>query len=141
MNQEHQAKMESLAVAIRKFLLDRGMWQDVRIYFNGKAFDSVPVYDHGDGVLSSEYKSGAKNINYNNPDYLHVVENIDPEDYMDYYNRDTITMSFEGDFYEALNYGEFDGGSTVAVFSKLLEDHGYYYELGNAWNLALQPTQ
>jgi len=129
---------EKLARAIHKFLLERDMWQDVRIYFDGKAFCACPVYVDDNGDQLKGYRSGAKNINYNNPDYLHVIEYIKPSDYTEYYSEGNITMTFEGVFYEALNYGEFDGGRTVTEFSKLLEAHGFYYELGNSWNLALE---
>jgi len=134
-NKTQAEKIEKLAGEIYKFLLKHGLWQDVRIYFNGKAYCSYPVYRHPDGTLSKNYVPGAVNINYNNPDYLHVIENIDPSDYMVYYNRDTITMSFEGVFYEVLNYGA--APKLQEAFDNLIKNHGYYYEFGNAWNLAL----
>lgn len=130
----HQEKMEKLAGEIRQLLLDHGMWIDTAIYFNGKRYDSLPVYQSESGEISEEYKSGWKNINYNNPNFLHVVEDVRPSEYMDYYNEDTITMSFEGDFYEIINY---EGGELLEAFDELLRKYGYYYELGNAWNLAL----
>lgn len=70
--------------------------------------------------------------------YEHGTETVDDSDvadYFEYYNRDTLSMSFDGDIYDVFNYDLFP--SLLEKFDKLLESYGLYYELGNAWNLAL----
>ena len=57
-----RAQIEKLAREIRKFLLDRGMWIDTTIYFNGKAF-------------STDDRNG--HYYYNDPSHLVVLEDED----------------------------------------------------------------
>lgn len=59
--------IENLAVEIREFLLAEEMWQDVTIYFNGKAFST---YDKVNGKYY-----------YNDREHLVVQEDEDPERY------------------------------------------------------------
>lgn len=111
--------IEKLAKEIREYLLQNELWQDVRIYFNGKAFAT----DDGRG-----------NYAYNNPNKLFVIEDVEPQDYFDYCG-DILSMSFEGPLYEVLNYSF--GGSLENEFAAIFKKYGCYYELGNAWNLTL----
>lgn len=107
---------EKAAKEIRKWMLDNEIWIDTRIYFNGKAYGT----------------SDGNNFYYNNRNHLVVLENMNPLDYFEYVNPETISMSFEGPLYDILNYS---GGRLEREFSKILEKYGLYYELGNAWNL------
>jgi len=61
-----------------------------------------------------------------------IIEDINPKDYFEYANPKTLSMSFEGPLYEVINYG--DGGEGIR---NILEKYGYYFELGNAWNLSI----
>ena len=45
-------------------------------------------------------------------------------------------ISFEGELYSLLNYGE-DGWKFKEEFDTFLSKLGFYYELGEAWNLTL----
>ena len=120
-----KAQIENLAKEIRQYLLDRDMWSDTRIYFNGKAFSTDDRQGH--------YYS-------NDPDHLVVLEDEDPHTYTEYAG-DILTMTFEGPLYEALNYGVYGDNpwqveeELTAIFRK----YGLYYELGNAWNLSAYP--
>ena len=111
-------QIEGLAYEILRFLLDHELWQDVTIYFCGKA-------------LSTDDRHG--NYAYNDPSRVFVLENLNPKDYFPYVGS-ILSMSFEGPLYDVLNYGPFD---LEAEFSALLAQHGLYYELGNTWNLTL----
>lgn len=51
---------------------------------------------------------------------------------MNHYNDETITISFEGTFYKAINFT-----NEYVEFNKFINSKGYYFEFGNAWNLAL----
>lgn len=115
-------QIETLAKEIRKFLLDRDMWIDTTIYFNGKAF-------------STDDRNG--NYRYNDPKNLVVLEDQDPKLYFDYVG-DILSMSFEGPFYDVMNdyLGDY-GYKLEEEFRSILRKYGLYYELGNAWNLSL----
>jgi len=115
-----EKQVEELAKEIRKFLLDRHLWVDVKIYFNGKSFDTH------DKVSGKFY--------YNDDKNLVVNKNDKPEDYFEYVNPDHIlSMSFEGDLYDLINYNMFP--KTLEDFDKIFEKYGVYYEIGNSWNL------
>jgi len=64
-----------------------------------------------------------------------LKEGYSPDTYFEYCNLDTLSMSFEGPFYEVINYGLCN--SLLEKFDKLIASYGYYYELGNSWNLSL----
>lgn len=101
--------MRPLAYEIRDYLVNKEFYNDVVIYFNGLA-------------ISSSWE-GEKDKH--------------PGDYMDYFNFDTITISFESVFYDVMNYNVKEYG----LFDKFIKSKGYYFELGNAWNLALYELQ
>ena len=112
-------RIEELAVEIREFLLEHGMWIDVAIYFNGKCF--------------STFDRENKKYYYNDREHLIVQENQDPSNYFKYVNPDHIlSMSFEGAVCEMLYYGENPG--IRKEFDKIFEKYGLYYEFGHHWN-------
>lgn len=114
-------QIEQLAIEIRTFLLESGLWQDVDIYFNGKRFGT---YDRSDGKFY-----------YNDPEHLVVEEGMDPRTCFEYANPDHIlSMSFEGPACEMLYYGAMP--SVKREFDKIFEKYGLYYEFGNHWNLS-----
>lgn len=87
-------QIEKLAVEIREFLLEHGMWQDVDIYFNHKRF----------GCKDPE----TGRYFYNDREHLFVEEDIEPQTYFEYVNPDHIlSMSFEGPVCEMLYYCEY----------------------------------
>ena len=117
-----KSKIEKLAKEIRSFLLEHEMWVDVTIYFNGKAF-------------STDDRQG--NYYYNDPSHLVVLEDQDPHKISEYAS-DILTMTFEGDFYDVVNYGEWP--QALDQFEKIISSYGLYYELGYAWQLGLYPA-
>lgn len=117
-----EKRNERLAKAIRKWLLDREMWIDTTIYFNGKAFSTNDRHD---------------NFYYNDPEHLIVLEDQDPRDYFEYVNEPHIlSMSFEGPLYEVLNGYCYGWVELYDSFTELLEKYGVLFELGDAWNLS-----
>lgn len=68
-----------------------------------------------------------------------LIEEIKGSEYFEYANDDTISISFEGPFYNVMNYGYdnkvWDG--LQGEFDKLLDGFDCWYELGNAWNLSI----
>ena len=67
-----------------------------------------------------------------------LEKGFNPLDYTEYANKDTLTMTFEGALYEIIN-GYRDDLGFYDCFMNLLEKYGYYYEMGNYWNLTLYP--
>lgn len=116
-----EKRIERLAFDIRRFLLDHSLWVDVTIYFNGKA-------------LSTDDRKGT--FAYNDPNKLILLENQDPKRFFEFAGG-VLSMSFEGDFYDVMNYGSWP--EALDAFNKLLDKYGCCYELGNAWNLSVYP--
>lgn len=114
-----KAQIEKLAKELRKFLLDREMWIDTTIYFNGKAF-------------STDDRQGR--YYYNDPDHLVVLENEDPHRVTEYAG-DILTMTFEGPLYDALNYGE-PSWRVEEELRQVFEKYGLYFELGHSYDLS-----
>lgn len=102
-------KKVTVAKRIEKFIREYRLDQDVRIYFSNKCWD----YD----------SSGKKTI----------IKDIKASDYCKYANDKTITMTFEGPLYAALNmhttYKLYD------LFAEIDFDN-HYFELGHAWSLS-----
>lgn len=100
-------KIEKMANEIMKFLKKENMLSGTCIYYNNKRIN--------DGKLEDD--------------------EFDPHDYFEYaaYSH-ILSMSFDGEFYEMMNYS---GGTKLSKFNKILDKYGVYYELGNAWNLTL----
>lgn len=121
-----ESEIEKMAVEVRSFLINLGLWIDTRIYFNGKAF-------------ATSDKTG--NFAYNNPDRLIVLEDEDPKDYFDYVNEPNIlSMSFEGPLYDCLNWvSGFPKTDELVVngLNRIFGKYGCHFELGNRWNLTV----
>lgn len=110
-------KNRKLANAIRKWLLDHDMWQDVTIYFDGVVYGT---YDPEDGKYY-----------YNNPN--HLIEYKDnPEKYFNYVNPNNVSMSFEGPICHVIYYEE--NPALKKSFDEIFECFGVYYTFGNYWN-------
>ena len=108
-----------LANELREWLLDNDLWVDVVIYFNGKAY--------------APWDKGMKHFYYNDREHLIEYED-DPSRCVEYYSRDGITMTFEGDLYEIINYEV--APKLLEEFDRIFEKYGLYYELGFSWSLA-----
>lgn len=110
---EYNEKYEELAYKIIDFFKERDMWFDSAIYFNGHCIKS---------------NSDKKYIDRPNFEFY---DRSDPT---------AISMRFEGPIYELLNFYWEDSEASNQIiedFNALLKEYGLYYELGNAWNLAL----
>jgi len=123
MDKKRYEMAEKMAYEIREFLIEHQMWVDVTIYFNGKAISTDDRHGH---------------YGYNDKSKLFLFEGLNPQDYFEYGSGGVICMSFEGDFYDVVNYGA--DPEVYDAFDKLLEKYGCYYELGNPWNLGVYPV-
>lgn len=117
-----KATVKKLANEIREFLLDRDMWIDTTIYFNGMAYSTDDRQGH---------------YYYNDRAHLVELQDQDPHRVCDYVGP-YLTMTFEGDFYEVMNgYLGRIGYRIEEEFHELLRKYGVYCELGNSWNLSV----
>ena len=115
-------KNEQLAKDIYNWCKKKKLWEDCCIYFDGKAWASWNEWHE-------EY---GKKINED----LYEFENRNPKEYFEYVNSETLSMSFEGPLYDVLNAYVPGWVKKEDEFRKLFEKYGFYYELGNAWNLS-----
>lgn len=115
-------KMEMLSRDIYNWCVVNELWGDNIIYFNGKAWASLPTWGGEKGKKIA--------------DNLYEYEGRNPLDYFEYANPKTLSMSFEGSLNYVLN-GYIRGWTKLeADFLKLFEKYGYYYEMGHSWNLS-----
>ena len=117
---EEQSKLQELAYKITEVLYKYNCQTDVAIYFEGKRLSTFADLEdsYGKWVLEEGFKGSS---------------------YTDYSNDNTITMTFEGDFYDVMNWGLLH--ECYVEFNELIKEYGYWFELGNMWNLALYQEQ
>lgn len=114
-------RLEALAWEIHNYLRKHEMWIDICIYYDGKRMSTCREVD------------GKLEFRYNGEPF--IEEDMDPRDYFKYVqNPHVISMSFEGVFYDVMNY---QGGAVLDGFDRLLAKHGLSYERGHAWNLSM----
>lgn len=117
-----KTKEEKLAKDIIDFLLKHEIFDDTFIYVNGKRY-STWNGEH-------EYNYGTSSW-----DKVYVEDDKDPKDYFEWAGK-YLSMSFEGPLYDLINYGfEFGSYKTIDELTEIFHKHGFYWELGNAWNL------
>lgn len=111
---------EKMALELIRYLQVYGMFRDVNLFLNGKRYSSS--YHDGDQAKATRYG------------HYYITDNVDVSEYVEYFNTETITMTFEGELYTALNGGDYDAiGENL---NNIARPYGLYYEQGNAWNLA-----
>ena len=114
-------KQGKLAKEIIDWLLKKEIFDDTFIYVNGRRYGT---YD-GDG----HYNYGT-----NSWDNVYVEDDKDPKNYFEYAGK-ILSMSFEGPLYDLLNYGFEWNSHAEDELREIFHKYGYYFELGNAWNL------
>ena len=116
-----ESEVEHLAHDIRRLLVKRGLWKSVTIFFNGVA-------------VSTDDRNG--HHAYNDAGKFFVFENEDPRRYCEYAGG-VLTMVYDGELYEAINYGM--DPKMLREFVSLLSRYGTHYEFGHAWSLSVYP--
>lgn len=76
---------------------------------------------------------------------VRIEENVDVAEYLDYYNKDTLTLSMDSILCEYLYYYDVPGCEEIAdkVF-KIFEKHGFFHDFGTnttifAWTTCNHP--
>lgn len=105
-------KKHEIAKKIERIFASIDTIRDTRIYYGNKCWD------------------------WNSDGKKRVIEDIKPSAYIQYANDDTITCSFEGEVYGHLNH-HIGSGELGDKLITMLDEYGYFYEMGNAWNFAL----
>lgn len=116
LTKKEMERNESLANDLKDFIMKNSLACDIRIYFNNKC------YDWCDGK-----------VYFKEPNLL---EDVTGSNFFEYANDNTVSMTFEGDLYDIVNYGE--APKLYDKFYDVFKKHNCYYELGNAWNLAVE---
>ena len=120
---EFKTKAERCAFEIINFLIRHSLWQDTCVYVNGKRYT---CYDGEHYQYASTW------------DCVFREDNMNPADYVEY-TSDFLTMTFEGPFYDVVNYNASARycDRLLEEFDEILKRYKKYYELGYAWSLAL----
>lgn len=105
---EINLRNEELANDIIDWLKKNRLNTDTRIYTNGKAYDT------------------------NKNKWL---DNMDPSEYVEYYNKEGITMTFESSLYKVLN--DYSSPKLYDEFKSLLAKYGAYFIPGFSWSLSV----
>lgn len=110
-------RKEELVIDIIEYLQQHDMFFDINIYANNKRFST------------DKHKNDESRTSKHGEYYVSECTKIPVE----YNNPNTVTMTFEGPLYDALNYGS---GKTEDELQKIFNKYGLYFELGYAWSLA-----
>ncbi|MED2737344.1 hypothetical protein [Bacillus toyonensis] len=63
------------------------------------------------------------------------VQHMDPEDYVEYFNKEGITITFNGPFYNVINDAEERGA--LEEFKNILAKYNTYFISGFKWSLSV----
>lgn len=121
--EEFKTKAEKCAFEIINFLIRHQMWQDTCVYVGTKRYT---CYD------GEHYQYG------NTWDCVFRDDDKKAEDYVEY-TSDFLTMTFEGPFYDIINYS-FSAkycDRILSEFADICKKYKMYYEQGYAWSLSL----
>ena len=103
-----------------KYLVKHWAEEDTLIYVNGYRISYV----------GRDWEKEHEKFDWNK---IRVEEDKDPKDYFEWAGK-FMSMSFEGPLYDSINYGS---GKREEELQEIFNKYGYYFELGNAWNLSL----
>ena len=120
---EFKTEAEKCTFEIINFLICRGLWQDTFVYVGNKRYG---CYD-------------GKHYHYdNNWSCVFREDDKKASDYLEYHSN-FITMTFEGPFYEIVNYDAPASycNRVLEEFNNILKKYGTFYEVGYAWSLAI----
>ena len=116
------SKYKLLAIDIYEWCQKHDLWGDNIIYFDGKAWSNRETWGGVKGKKIAED--------------LYEYDDRNPEDYFEYANPETLSMSFEGGLNHVLNGYTRGWVKLEEQFGKLFEKYGLYYEMGYAWSLS-----
>lgn len=119
--------MQAMALSVIRYLNRYHMFQDVNIYAGGMHYSDSRHHGqalHTDLVKNAEVWAGERD-KHDCP--------------CEYHNPDTLTMTFEGPLYHAINYGMGRGYRAEQELDAIFARYGLYLEMGHAWSLTCYP--
>lgn len=118
-----------LLAELMGYIVYNGLDQDVKAYANGHRY-STEAGDAGEDrpAICTQYRG--------KPVVFYDEGEFDVGEYVEYFNADTITLTFEGPLYTAYNGYDDDGYRVADDIDRILAKHGLYAEQGYAWSLA-----
>lgn len=113
-----------------KFIQDKGFWGDLCIFFNGKALSSESTWNVWKGTLVSVKKNKiTEEVNK-----VYEYTDIDsPKHWTEYANEESITIVFDGLFYDYIHLIPTSWGSLQEVLDK----YDAYFEVGHSTDLSI----
>lgn len=124
MKTQKNLRMEKLAIELVDLLVENDMYTDVTIYVNNEAWSI------GYGRTTERKLTPKGNAFF-------VTNCVNVEKKLEYANGKTVTFTFEGPLYAAINYH--DTAHIRSKMDKLFQKYRLYAEQGHAWSMALYP--
>lgn len=119
---------EKIANDIKKFIQSIDCWIDVCIFYNGKAISSNKKWNKWEGVLNEDSKNDFWEVMK-----VYKYDNIEsPKYWTEYANEKTVTVLFDGEFYEWLHYY-----GDLNKLEKILTPYSAYLEFGTMNDLSI----
>lgn len=143
--QKTPKNIEKMAEGLIKYLFDNDLFGDARVYYKKKntwyACQPDLPYEikyHKENKYGDTWTEVNKKMG--NKDYHYYQAEIDPNRCFEY-NGDYLSMSFEGELYNALNYSWSSEYSYLSHVEEQLNNYfshwGLYLEMGYAWSFSL----
>lgn len=129
LTKQQKIRNEKLARDLIKFIQNRGCWEDICVFFNGKALSSNTSWNVWKGVLIEEIT----NEFTEEVDKVYEYNDIEsPKFWTEYANEESVTIIFDGAFYDWLhNYGDWD------KLQEVLDPYNAYFEIGHTTDLSI----
>ena len=120
---------QKIAKDLIKFIQDKGFWGDLCIFFNGKALSSESSWNVWKGVLISAKKNKiTEEVNK-----VYEYTDIDsPKNWTEYANEKSVTIVFDGLFYDYIHLIPNSWDSLQEVLDK----YDAYFEVGHSTDLS-----
>lgn len=130
LTKQQKERNEKIAKDLIKFIQDKGFWGDLCIFFNEKALSSNKTWNKWKGVLISAKKNEiTEEVNK-----VYEYTDIDsPKAWTEYANEESVTIIFDGLFYDYIHLIPSSWDSLQEVLNK----YDAYFEVGHATDLSI----
>ena len=119
--------MREMALSVIRYLNKYHMFQDVNIYAGGTHYSD------------SRHEGQERRTDLVKNTEIWAGERRKDDCPCEYHNPETLTMTFEGPLYHAMNYGLGRGYRAQQELDAIFARYGLYLELGHAWSLTCYP--
>ena len=128
--------MEKLAFQLFRYLKNKGLAGDIRIYFKGGRC----ISDHESYNPRVHFTKKVHTFHGKEFEYWDCDDEIKGSEYFEWSNDETLSVSTEGGLYGVLNYyvGGIDYCDRIhKELNEMFGKYGLYFEQGNDWNFSL----